>query len=59
MVYHAAAKLHNGDEVTVKKTGQILRVVSIETPKTLNMVQRKSVLILCDDGNTYLHTEIS
>lgn len=30
MTYAKAAKLHNGDEVRVKKTGKVARVVDVE-----------------------------
>ena len=51
MKYRDAKKLHNEDQVRVKKTGQVLSVVETAvTPKT--------VTVLCDDGNEYHHTEI-
>ena len=59
MNFRNASKLRNGDEVVVKKTKQVLRVVSIEIPRTMNLVQTKFVLVFCEDGKTYHHTEIS
>ncbi len=54
-----ALKIHNEDEVVVKKTKQVMRVVEIEvTPKehTNNMT---CVYIMLEDGNWYGHKEIS
>ena len=51
MTFTNAKKLHNEDEVTIKKTGVILTVISTE-------VKEKTVTILCDDGNEYHHREI-
>lgn len=58
MTYANARKLHNEDEVILKKTGACLRVLDVSCPRPMNMIQRKEVFIKCDDGNTYHHTEI-
>ncbi len=51
MKYRDAKKLHNEDQVRVKKTEQVLSVVETAvTPKT--------VTVLCNNGNEYHHTEI-
>ena len=55
MQYRQAIRLHNEDEVTIKDTGEILHVVTVEnhsdaTPKYCE--------ILCENGNLYLHTDI-
>jgi hypothetical protein len=53
MVYRNALKLHKGDEVTIKKTGYVMMVVTTET-----QLGRKNVNIMCEDGNWYHHTEV-
>lgn len=53
MTYRDALKLHNGDEVTIKKTGCVMLVVSTET-----QLGRKNVNIMCENGNWYTHTEV-
>ena len=53
MVYTKALKLHKGDEVTIKKTGSVMMVVTTET-----QLGRKNVNIMCEDGNWYHHTEV-
>ena len=53
MVYRNALKLHKGDEVTIKKTGCIMMVVTTET-----QLGQKNVNIMCEDGNWYHHTEV-
>lgn len=53
MTYPQAKKLHNGDEILRKSDGRSLFVVATE-----NNAEQKYVLITCDDGNDYLHTEI-
>ena len=58
MTYANARKLHNGDEVTVKKTGRTLTVVSTRTPRPMNLIQRNDILIECNDGAVYHHTAI-
>ena len=52
MRYKDAKKLHNEDEVTLKRTGEVLVVVETE-------VQEKDVFIRCDDGVMYHHTAIN
>lgn len=51
MTKRQAEKLHNEDEITVKETGEILTVLSVE-------VYDKKVLVCCGDGNTYHHRDI-
>ena len=51
MTYKNAKNLHNEDEVILKKTGEVMSVVEIS-------VKEKSVMIMCEDGNEYHHTEI-
>lgn len=53
MQYRYAKKLHNEDEVTIKKTGEIRTVI-----ETVDYFKEKFVLITLNDGNTYHHTEI-
>ena len=53
MKYKDASKLHNNDEVIVKKTGEILRVSFIERYE-----KEKSIFVFCDDGNEYHHREL-
>ena len=55
-----ALKLHNEDEVTVKKTKQVMKVVEIEvTPKKHTASNTTCVDIMLEDGNWYGHEEIS
>ena len=58
MKYSDAKKLHNGDEVTVKETKRILTVIQAYAPRPMNNIERKTILVECDDGNTYHHTDI-
>ena len=51
MTYRDAKTLHKQDEVCVKKTKAVLTIVSVE-------VFPKHVVVFCDDGNRYEHTEI-
>lgn len=53
MRYVDAKRLHNGDEVTVKETGTVQRVIS-----KIVRLGRKEVEVLLEDGYEYLHTEI-
>ena len=56
MTFRDAKNLHNEDEVTIKATGQVLRVLNayvLDDP-----MFTKCVLIECEDGNTYHHTEV-
>lgn len=55
-----ALKLHNEDEVTVKKTKQVMSVVEIEvTPKEHTTNNMTCVDIMLEDGNWYGYKEIS
>lgn len=58
MKYQDAKKLHNGDEVTIKKTGEVLMVIRAYQPNSMNLYQKNQVFIECDDGNTYYHTDV-
>lgn len=54
-----AKKLHSGDEVTVKRTKEILRVIETEyvsASDTSNRVPALSVFL--EDGNWYGYKEI-
>ena len=51
MTYREAKKLHNEDEVTLKETGEVMTVVE-------TTITEKTVYVMCDDGNQYLHKEI-
>lgn len=53
MTYATAKKLHRGDEVTIKETGRTLIVLD-----TTVRLGRKEVIVLCEDGYEYRHTEI-
>lgn len=53
MTFRNARKLHNEDEVTVKKTSIVLTVLNAYIDES-----GKYVLVECDDGNTYYHDEI-
>lgn len=55
-----ALKLHNEDEVTVKKTKQVMEVVEIEvTPKEHTTNNMACVDVMLEDGNWYGYKEIS
>ena len=55
-----ALKLHNEDEVMVKKTKEVLRVVEMEvTPKEHTTNNMTCVDIRLSDGNWYGYKEIS
>ena len=58
MNYRNARKLHNGDEVILKETGEVLTVISAYEQRPMNMVNRKNIFIECNDGNTYHHTDV-
>ena len=56
MRFRDAKKLHNEDEVTIKRTGEVRTVLSayvIDDP-----MFAKAVIVECDDGNSYHHTEV-
>ena len=54
-----ALKLHNEDEVTVKRTDTVLRVVRAEPiPKEFTKNNKSCVDVLLEDGNWYEHREI-
>ena len=55
-----ALTLHNGDEVKIKKTGEILRVIETEiTPKEHTTNNMTCVDVHLSDGNWYGYKEIS
>lgn len=55
-----ALKLHNDDEVTVKKTKQAMRVVEIEiTPKEHTANNMACVDIKLEDSNWHGYKELS
>ena len=53
MNYRTARKLHNEDEVIRKDDGESLYVVSTKDNR-----ETKTVMILCNDGQEYHHTEV-
>lgn len=54
-----ALKLHNEDEVTIKRTKTVKRVVEIEiTPKEHTYNKMTCVDVLLDDENWYGYKEI-
>lgn len=59
MKYKDAIKLHNEDEVIIKKTGEIRTVIeTIVTPKEHTTNNIPCVDILLDDGNWYGYKEV-
>ena len=56
MRYEYAKKLHNGDEVLRKKDGASLMLLNISTEIT--DFGKKLIILECDDGNTYYHTDV-
>lgn len=58
MNYTNAKKLHNGDEVIVKETDEIVTVIQAYEPRPMNQIHRKQVFVECSNGNTYHHTQI-
>lgn len=46
-----AEKLHSGDEVKIKKTGEVKQVIEID-------IANKSVIVTCDDGEKYHHKDL-
>ena len=53
-----AMKLHNEDEVTIKKTRQILRVIESRWPLLDKHGDPRIINLLLDDGNWYNHKEV-
>ena len=54
-----AQKLHNEDEVTLKKTGKVMTVIDvIKTPAEHTTNHINCVDILLEDGNWYGHKEV-
>lgn len=49
-----ALKLHNEDEVTIKETGAVTRVLDAYFENE----NSKYVTVECEDGNTYTHLDI-
>lgn len=59
MKFADALKLHNEDEVTVKRTKRVMRVVEVEiTPKENTFNHIACVDVLLEDGNWYGYKEI-
>ena len=55
-----ALNLHNNDEVTVKKTNQVMKVADIEiTPKEHTSNNMTCVDVRLEDGNWYGYKELS
>ena len=53
MRYEDALKLHSGDEVTVKRSKEIMRVIEREVVEYI-----KGISVMLEDGNWYGHKEI-
>ena len=53
MKFSHAIKLHNEDEVTVKRTNEIMQVVEVEIDKA-----NKTCSIMLTDGNYYHHRDL-
>lgn len=53
MTFENAKKLHNGDEVSVKVTGEIVTVL-----QTYQLEDKKHIAIECDNGYTYCNDEV-
>jgi len=51
MTYREAMKLHNGDEVRVIETNEVMQVIEI-------IIYKEYVDIMLEDGNYYYHKEI-
>lgn len=51
--FENAKKLHNGDEVSVKVTGEIVTVL-----QTYQLEDKKYIAIECDNGYTYYNDEV-
>lgn len=54
MRYTDAIKLHKGDEVMFKKTGDVHTVLSVR----LDSSSPSNCFIYCDNGKLYHHTEV-
>lgn len=52
MLYKYAKGLHNGDDVIIKQTNEIVTVIDI------TYIDDKKVIVICDDGNEYHHKDI-
>ena len=65
MFLRCAKHLHNGDEVIVKATGAVMRVVETETVSSeistvKGYIQRtNSVNVMLEDGNWYSHRDLA
>ncbi len=60
MKIQSALKLCNNDEVVVKKTKQVMKVIEIEiTPKKHTVNNMTCVDVKLEDGNWYGYKEIS
>lgn len=65
MFLRCAKQLHNGDEVIVKATGAVMRVVETETVSSeistvKGYIQRaNSVNVMLEDGNWYSHRDLA
>ena len=55
MNYSKALSMKNGDQVTVKRTGQ---VVTIEDIERVDNSDYRGVYFRCSDGNEYYHTTV-
>ena len=55
MRYEYAKKLHNGDEVLCKKDGASLMVLNTTE---ITGFGKKLIILECDGGNTYYHTDV-
>ena len=56
MRYENAAKLHHGDQVRLKETGEILTVIDVELlPENPIMKTKRQVIVFCDNGEYYSH----
>lgn len=53
-----AMKLHNEDEVIVKKTGQVLRVIKAWEVNLDKHGNPRVISLLLDDGLWYTHKEV-
>lgn len=53
MTFENAKKLHNGDEVSVKVTGEIVTVL-----QAYQLEDKKHIAIECDNGYTYYNDEV-